>query len=68
MDVPRGKYIGRRLGDPPQDEAEHFIRCQARRSSGAVAQPSTNRRKVAGAATLAQTLVTHDHEHANGED
>src|SRR4051812_36567952 len=28
----RGKYIGRRLGDPPKDEAEHFMRCPARRS------------------------------------
>jgi hypothetical protein len=23
----RGKCIGRRIGDPPRDEAEHFIRC-----------------------------------------
>jgi len=28
-DIPRGKYIGRRLGDPPESEAEHFIRCPA---------------------------------------
>jgi hypothetical protein len=28
--VPRGKYIGRRLGDPPKDEAEHFMRCPMR--------------------------------------
>ena len=28
-DIPRGKYIGRRLGDPPASEAEHFIRCPA---------------------------------------
>jgi CRISPR/Cas system type I-B associated protein Csh2 (Cas7 group RAMP superfamily) len=27
--TPRGKYFGKRLGDPPKDEAEHFIRCQA---------------------------------------
>ena len=27
--VPRGKYLGRRIGDPPKDEAEHFIRCPA---------------------------------------
>jgi hypothetical protein len=27
--IPRGKYLGRRLGEPPKDEAEHFIRCQA---------------------------------------
>jgi hypothetical protein len=27
--IPRGKYIGKRLGDPPEDEAEHFIRCAA---------------------------------------
>ena len=27
--IPRGKYIGRRLGDPPKDEAQHFIRCPA---------------------------------------
>jgi hypothetical protein len=25
--IPRGHYIGKRLGDPPKDEAEHFIRC-----------------------------------------
>jgi len=25
--IPRGKYIGKRLGDRPADEAEHFIRC-----------------------------------------
>ncbi len=28
-EIPRGKYIGRRVGDPPKDEAEHFIRCPA---------------------------------------
>ena len=27
--IPRGKYIGRRVGDPPTDEAGHFIRCPA---------------------------------------
>jgi DNA-directed RNA polymerase subunit RPC12/RpoP len=27
--VPRGKYLGKRVGDPPKDEAEHFIRCPA---------------------------------------
>jgi hypothetical protein len=29
IDIPRGKYFGRPLGDPPKDEAEHFIRCPA---------------------------------------
>jgi hypothetical protein len=29
IDFPRGKYSGRRLGDQPKDEAEHFIRCPA---------------------------------------
>jgi hypothetical protein len=24
--IPRGRYIGKRVGDPPKDEAEHFIR------------------------------------------
>jgi hypothetical protein len=28
-DIPRGKYLGKRLGDPPKDDAEHFIRCPA---------------------------------------
>ena len=27
MSVPHGKYIGERVGGPPADEAEHFIRC-----------------------------------------
>ena len=27
--IPRSHYIGKRLGDPPKDEAEHFIRCPA---------------------------------------
>ena len=27
--IQRGKYLGKRLGDPPKDEAEHFIRCPA---------------------------------------
>jgi hypothetical protein len=27
MSIPRGKYIGKRVGDPPKSEAEHFIRC-----------------------------------------
>ena len=27
--IPRGKYIGRHVGDPPTDEAEHFLRCPA---------------------------------------
>jgi hypothetical protein len=25
----RGKYLGKHLGDPPKDEAEHFVRCPA---------------------------------------
>jgi len=25
--IPRGKFLGRLLGDPPKGEAEHFIRC-----------------------------------------
>jgi hypothetical protein len=24
-DFPRSRYLGRRLGDPPQREADHFI-------------------------------------------
>jgi hypothetical protein len=28
-DIPRSKYIGRRIGDPPEDEVEHFVRCPA---------------------------------------
>jgi hypothetical protein len=28
-DIPRGKYIGKRIGQPATDEAEHFIRCPA---------------------------------------
>ena len=27
-DIPRGKYIGEAV-DPPTDEAEHFIKCEA---------------------------------------
>ena len=30
LDLPRGKYSGLRLGDPPASESEHFIRCPAR--------------------------------------
>lgn len=26
MDIPRGKYLGEKLG-PPAAEAEHFIKC-----------------------------------------
>jgi hypothetical protein len=29
MNLPRGKYIGKRVGQPATDEAEHFIRCPA---------------------------------------
>jgi hypothetical protein len=29
-DIPRGTIFGRRVGDPPKSEAEHFIRCPAR--------------------------------------
>lgn len=29
IDIPRGKYKGERLGGPPKDEAEHFIKCEA---------------------------------------
>lgn len=25
--IPRGKYIGRRVGGEPADEADHFIQC-----------------------------------------
>lgn len=27
--IPRGKYTGKPLGEPPADEAEHFIKCEA---------------------------------------
>jgi hypothetical protein len=27
--IERGKYLGKRLGDPPKNEAEHFIHCPA---------------------------------------
>jgi hypothetical protein len=27
--IPRGKYLGERVGDPPAGEAEHFLRCPA---------------------------------------
>jgi hypothetical protein len=27
MTIPRGTYIGRPVGEPPKDEAEHYIRC-----------------------------------------
>ena len=27
--LPRGRYLGKWLGDPPANEAEHFIRCPA---------------------------------------
>jgi hypothetical protein len=26
--IPRGKYPGKPVDDPPTDEAEHFIRCR----------------------------------------
>jgi hypothetical protein len=29
IEFPRMKYIGRRVGDPPRDETEHFYRCPA---------------------------------------
>ena len=25
--IRRGEYIGRRVGEPPRDEAEHLIKC-----------------------------------------
>ncbi len=25
--IPRGTYFGRPVGEPPKDEAEHYIRC-----------------------------------------
>jgi hypothetical protein len=27
VELPRGKYIGQRVGAPPESEAEHFIQC-----------------------------------------
>jgi hypothetical protein len=27
--IPHGRYIGKPLGDPPKEEADHFIRCPA---------------------------------------
>jgi hypothetical protein len=27
--IPRGKYLGVRVGDPPKHEADYFIRCPA---------------------------------------
>jgi hypothetical protein len=29
IDIPRGKYIGRRVVGSPKDEAEHFYQCEA---------------------------------------
>jgi hypothetical protein len=29
IDIPRGKYIGRRVGGSPKDEAAHFYQCEA---------------------------------------
>ena len=29
IELPRGTYLGKRLGDPPVSEAGHFIRCPA---------------------------------------
>jgi uncharacterized C2H2 Zn-finger protein len=29
FEIPRGKYIGKRVGRTATDEAEHFIRCPA---------------------------------------
>ena len=26
-EVPRGKYIGKPVGGPPADEADHFMKC-----------------------------------------
>ena len=26
-EIPRGKYVGNFQGEPPADEAEHFIKC-----------------------------------------
>jgi hypothetical protein len=28
-EIPRGKYLGERVGGPPREEAEHFIKCAA---------------------------------------
>lgn len=28
MDIPRGKYMGKRVGKQPASEAEHFIKCE----------------------------------------
>lgn len=28
-DLPRGRWIGRRVGGEPADEREHFVRCPA---------------------------------------
>jgi hypothetical protein len=29
LSLPQGKFLGKRLGDPPTSEADHFIRCPA---------------------------------------
>ena len=29
IEFPRRKYVGRRVGDPLKEEAEHFYRCAA---------------------------------------
>jgi hypothetical protein len=29
IDIPRGKHLGKPLGNLPKDEAEHFVRCPA---------------------------------------
>jgi hypothetical protein len=59
--IPRSKYLGRRLGTQPKDEAEHFIKCEARgarflplsgpsaRARGAVTTPATASTAMTGA-------------------
>ena len=37
MMVPRGKYRGARVGDPPKHEAEHFVRVTRRAMAGSIA-------------------------------
>src|SRR6476646_5415002 len=31
IELPRGRYLGKPIGGPPGDEAEHFVRCPALR-------------------------------------
>ena len=55
--IPRGRYIGKRVGDPSKDEAEHFIRLPGLPAGGSTAVTSARCSSTKGLCRIFGTRI-----------